>query len=122
MACSLTAGALTLIHIVPGRSLSEAGSSNLITGELTYALSSNTILRAGVSSYSETRETKDNWFGSDWEKWHDSTAVQDYLGWGDGSDTTEGAAPGWSPFKSRYSQKSNYMVNGMTFSRPGPRN
>ena len=32
-----------------------------------------------MSSYSETREDKDNWFGNDWQKWHDSTAVQDYL-------------------------------------------
>ena len=114
-------GSYTNSFTVPGRSLSEEASSNLLTGELTYALSSNTILRAGVSSYSETREDKDNWFGNDWQKWHDSTAVQEYLGWGDGSDTTEGAVPGWSPFKSRYSQKSNYMVNGMTFSRPGTR-
>ena len=114
-------GSYTNSFTVPGRSLSEEASSNLLTGELTYALSSNTILRAGVSSYSETREDKDNWFGNDWQKWHDSTAVQDYLGWGDGSDTTEGAAPGWSPFTGRYTQKDAYRVNGMAFSRPGTR-
>ena len=27
----------------------------------------------------------------------------------------------WSPFKSRFSEKSSYMVNGMSFSRPGTR-
>ena len=111
-------GAYTNSFDVPARYGYQDAGSNLLTGELTYALGSNTILRANVSSYSETRETKDNWFGSDWQKWHDSTEVQNYLGFADDADTT---VAGWSPFKSRFSQKSNYMVNGMSFSRPGTR-
>ena len=92
---------------------------------MTYALGSNTVLRANVSSYSETRETQDNWFGSDWKKWSDGNEVQSYLGfesdW-DTGDTTEAGekiyGQGWSPFISRFSQKENYMINGMSFSRP----
>ena len=110
-------GALTNPYTVAPRYAYEEAGSNLMTGELTYALSSNTILRASVSSYSETRETKDNWFGSDWEKWHDSTEVANKLGFPAINDST----PAWSPFKSRFSQKSSYMVNGMSFSRPGTR-
>ena len=73
--------------------------------------------RAAVSNYSESRETKDSWFGSDWEKWHDSTEVANYLNFPAINDST----PAWSPFKSRFSEKSSYMVNGMSFSRPGTR-
>ena len=61
-------GAYTNSFDVPARYGYQDAGSNLLTGELTYALGSNTILRANVSSYSETRETKDNWFGSDWQK------------------------------------------------------
>ena len=110
-------GNLLSPYVVPGRYAYEEAGSNLMTGELTYALSSNTVLRASVSSYSEDRETKDNWFGSDWEKWHDGTEVESYLGFPAVNDST----PAWSPFKSRFSQKSSYMVNGMSFSRPGTR-
>ena len=110
-------GALTNPYTVPARYAYQEAGSNLITGELTYALSSNTILRAAVSNYSESRETKDSWFGSDWEKWHDSTEVANYLNFPAINDST----PAWSPFKSRFSEKSSYMVNGMSFSRPGTR-
>tara|TARA_Y100001970_G_scaffold29085_1_gene35888 strand:+ start:1407 stop:4523 length:3117 start_codon:yes stop_codon:yes gene_type:complete len=110
-------GAYTRDYVVPGRYAYEEAGSNLVTGELTFALGSNTVLRAGVSSYSEERETKDNWFGNEWKKWHDSTEVDNYLGFAAVNDST----PAWSPFKSRFSQKSSYMVNGMSFSRPGTR-
>ena len=110
-------GSLLSPYDVPGRYAYEDAGSNLMTGELTYALSSNTVLRASVSSYSEERETQDSWFGSDWKKWHDSTEVANYLGFPAVNDST----PAWSPFKSRFSQKSSYMVNGMSFSRPGTR-
>ena len=101
------------VDVDPRYSFTESAST-MITSELTYALSSNTILRANVSQYSQESETNDNWFGNDWQVWHDSSAVQDYLGIAD--DST-----GWSPFKSYYSQKSSYQVNGMDFSRPGTR-
>ena len=109
-------GAYTNPVAVPSRYAYEEASSNMLTAELTFALGANTILRANASTYSEERETKDNWFGSNWEQWHDSTAVQGYLGW-----TDVDSLGGWSPFKSRFSQKSSYMVNGMSFSRPGTR-
>ena len=110
-------GAYTVGYDVPARYAYQEAGSNLMTGELTYALSSNTVLRASVSSYNEDRETKDSWFGNEWQKWHDSTEVANYLGFAAINDST----PAWSPFKSRFSQKSSYMVNGMSFSRPGTR-
>jgi len=110
-------GAYTVGYDVPSRYAYQDAGSNLMTGELTYALSSNTVLRASVSSYSEERETKDSWFGDEWQKWHDSTEVANHLGYTAINDST----PAWSPFKSRFSQKSSYMVNGMSFARPGTR-
>ena len=110
-------GAYTVGYDVPSRYAYQDAGSNLMTGELTYALSSNTVLRASVSSYSEERETKDSWFGDEWQKWHDSTEVANHLGYTAINDST----PAWSPFKSQFSQKSSYMVNGMSFARPGTR-
>ena len=107
-------GSYTNEFIVPGRQTYQEAGSNLFTGEVTYALGQNTVLRASFNSYSEEKEEMDNWFGNDWKKWADSAHVQNYLGFTD--DST-----GWSPFKSAFSEKSSYRVNGMAFSRPGTR-
>ena len=104
-------GAFTNSVAVPSRYAYEESSSNMLTAELTFALGANTVLRANASTYSEDRETKDNWFGNSWQEWHDSTAVQNHLGF-----TDVDSLGGWSPFKSRFSQKTSYMVNGMSFS------
>ena len=108
----LTADSVSLD--IPARYSYSEAASNMLTAELTYALSANTVLRMNGNQYTQSSETQDNWFGADWKKWHDSTHVQTYLGFTD--DST-----GWSPFKSAFSQKSSYMVNGMGFSRPGTR-
>jgi len=100
-----------VVDVDPRYSYSES-SSNMLTAELTYALGSKTILRANASSYSQQSETKDSWFGDKWQSWHDSSAVQTKLGIHDSV---------WTPFKSYYSQKGSYQVNGMSFSRPGSR-
>jgi len=99
---------------VPARYAYSDSKSNMLIAELTYALGTNTILRMNGNQYSQSSETKDNWFGATWESWHDSSKVQEHLGFAD--DST-----GWSPFKDAYGQKSSYMVNGMSFSRPGTR-
>lgn len=101
---------------VPSRYAYSESGSNMMTAELTYALGTNTVLRLNGSNYSETSETMDNWFKADWQSWSDSTEVQNYLGFGSEGDSV---IAGWSPYKSRFSQKSSYMVNGMSFSRPG---
>ena len=101
------------VTIDPRYAYNESAST-MLTSEITYALGARTILRANMSSYSQTSETKDSWFGNSWMDWHDSSKVQDKLGIAD--DST-----GWTPFKSYYSEKSSYQVNGMSFSRPGTR-
>ena len=99
---------------VPARYAYSDSKSNMLIAELTYALGSNTVMRINGNQYTQSSETKDSWFGATWESWHDSTEVQNHLGLADDSS-------GWSPFKDRFSQKSSYMVNGMSFSRPGTR-
>ena len=111
-------GAYTNSFIVPERYSFSESASNMMTAELTFALGANTVLRANGNMYSQSSETHDSWFGTNWQKWHDSTAVQQHLGFGSEGDTT---TAGWSPFKTAFSQKSSYMVNGMSFSRPGTR-
>jgi len=99
---------------VPARYSFSDSKSNMLIAELTYALGANTVLRMNGNQYTQSSETKDSWFDATWESWHDSSKVQDHLGFADDSS-------GWSPFKDAYGQKSSYMVNGMSFSRPGTR-
>lgn len=82
----------------------------LISDELSYSLSKNTIIKLNAGYFSVKTEDNDEWFGTDWEKWYDGDAVQEYIGIDEEI---------WSPFKSRYSQKTDYKVNGITFNRPG---
>ena len=109
-------GAFTNPVTIDPRYAYQEASSNMLTAELTFALGANTVLRANGSTYSESKETLDSWFKADWQSWHDSAAVQAQIGISDVD-----SIGGWSPFKSMYSQKSSYMVNGMSFSRPGTR-
>jgi len=99
---------------VPARYSFSDSKSNMLIAELTYALGANTVLRMNGNQYTQSSETKDSWFGATWESWHDSSKVQEHLGFADDSS-------GWSPFKDAFGQKSSYMVNGMSFSRPGTR-
>jgi len=98
--------------VVDPRYSYDESSSNMLTTELTFALGSNTILRANASTFSQTSERNDSWFGNEWKKWHDSTEVQAKIGVHDSV---------WTPFKSWFSEKASYQVNGMNFSRPGAR-
>ncbi len=82
----------------------------LITDELSYNLSANTLIKLNLGYLSVIRDDKDEWFGNDWKKWRDGDAVQAELGV---ADTV------WTPFKDRYSEKNDYRVNGVLFSRPG---
>jgi hypothetical protein len=82
----------------------------LITDELSYSFSPTTILKLSAGYFKVTTEDNDEWFGTDWEKWYDGDAVQEHIGIDEEV---------WSPFKSRYSQRTDYKVNGITFNRPG---
>ncbi len=82
----------------------------MLSMEATYSLSETSLLRFSANSLNTDYSNEDSWFGKDWEKWEDSTHVQNYLGIDDSI---------WTPFKDRYTQKSNYQHNGMFFSRPG---
>ena len=97
---------------IPGRRAYRESSSLLMTAELSYILSSNTILKLNAHSMGQGGETKDEWFGADWEKWQDSLHVQQHLGIPDSI---------WTPFKDRYSEKENYQINGFRFQVPGTR-
>ena len=92
------------------RYLKNKYSTTMLSLEATYSLSESSLLRFSANSLNTDYSNEDSWFGEDWKKWEDSLHVQDYLGIDDSV---------WTPFKDRYSQKSNYQHNGMFFSRPG---
>ena len=106
-------------------------SNNMVIAELTYALSSNTVLKANASSFGLEYNAKDNMLGTDWKLWADSSEVQSKLGFADtdvsvpvlndDGDTTgyETTTYGYTPFISRFVEKEDYLINGMTVTRPG---
>ena len=91
---------------VDPRYLKNKYSTTMLSLEATYSLSESSLLRLSANSLNTDYSNEDSWFGDDWKKWEDSLHVQDYLGIDDSV---------WSPFKDRYSQKSNYQHNGMFF-------
>jgi len=95
---------------IPGRGIYTNTTRLLITDELSYNLSANSLIKLNLGYLSVIADDKDEWFGNDWQKWQDGDAVQDYLGF---ADTV------WTPFKDRYSEKNDYRVNGIPFNRPG---
>ena len=124
-------GAYTNMFNVKPRYRKNEYSNHMQIAELTYALSSNTILRANASNYSSGYESKDNLLGADWKLWADSAAVQPLLGFddknvstpilNDDGDTTgyETVSFGYTPFISRFIEKEDYLINGMPITRPG---
>lgn len=95
---------------IPSRGSYWDRTRMLITNELSYSLSSNTLLKLNLGYLSVITDLNDEWFGNDWELWRDGDAVQEELGFSEDV---------WTPFKDRYSEKTDYRVNGIPFNRPG---
>ncbi len=95
---------------VPGRRAYIDRQRFLLTNEISFNLSQNTLIKVDFGYLTYSEDDHDEWFGTDWQKWFDSTAVQAELGIHDSV---------WTPFKDRFSQKSQYRINGIPFDRPG---
>jgi len=95
---------------IAGRGNYDVGTRLFINNELSYNLSANTLLKLNLGYLSLVEDDNDEWFGTDWKKWRDGDAVQDYLGF---ADTV------YTAHKDRYTEKDDYRVNGVPFARPG---
>jgi hypothetical protein len=78
----------------------------LVSGKLTYVVNPTSFLDLKVSYFSQSTENEDAWFGTDWKKWSDSTAVSDFTG----GDVT---------YRSRWLSPYAYRLLGIQFNREG---
>ncbi|PIS29432.1 MAG: hypothetical protein COT43_03855 [Candidatus Marinimicrobia bacterium CG08_land_8_20_14_0_20_45_22] len=78
----------------------------LLTVKATKVFSPVTYLDIKASYYQYHRELGDNWFGNDWQKYYDSTAVANY---------TDGEVVYRNSWRPQY----NYYVNGFPIERNG---
>ncbi|MFP4548889.1 MAG: TonB-dependent receptor plug domain-containing protein, partial [Fidelibacterota bacterium] len=53
-------------------------TSTLLTSKFTKRLGDQSLLEVQLSYFSSESERGDSWFGHDWKKWYDSTAVRNY--------------------------------------------
>lgn len=95
---------------IPARGNYRDYTSLLITNELSYTPSQNLLFKLNLGYLKTTYDDKDEWFGNDWEKWNDGDAVQEYLGFD---------ASVYTPFKDRYTEKTDYRLHGIPFARAG---
>ncbi|RKY52173.1 MAG: hypothetical protein DRP92_06045, partial [Candidatus Neomarinimicrobiota bacterium] len=84
-------------------------NSSLLTFKATKMIKKNTYFELRLSRFAHKRERGDSWFGHDWKKWYDSTAVAEYT---DGKVIYRDA---WRP-------KYNYVFHGFPFERYGAPN
>ncbi len=78
----------------------------LISGKFTYIVNPTSFLDLKLSYFAQKTENEDPWFGTDWRKWNDSTAVSDY--------TNEAVT-----YRSRWLNPYAYRLLGIQFSREG---
>lgn len=99
-----------VLDVLNDRYWDDTFTNTLISGKMTYVVSPTTLLDANISFFNSKREFEDSYFGNDWRKWYDSTAVANHTG---GDVTYEGR---WRP-------ETRYLFNGIPFARNGdPRN
>jgi len=76
------------------------------SAKATWIVNSKSYLDLSLSYYYRSTDEDDPYFGNDWQKWADSSAV---------SQATGGAVTYRDAHRSQY----NYLINGIPFTRPG---
>jgi len=94
------------LNILNNRQVYDDLKTFLVTGKLTHVLSPKTFYDLNLSIFSYDLERGDDYFGNDWKKWYDSTAVA-------------AATNGEVIYRDRNRPKYNYLVFGFPFSRDG---
>ncbi|MGH1365556.1 MAG: TonB-dependent receptor [Calditrichia bacterium] len=88
------------------RTYDDTFQNLLLSGKLTYVLSPTSLLEANFNYFDSKLDREDSYFGNDWRKWNDSTAVAQHTG-------------GEVTYASRYRAQPNYLFNGIYFARNG---
>ena len=95
-----------MLHILNTRRQRRDTEHYLITGKFTHIINPTTYYDVKLSYYNRYYEVNDDWFGNDWRKWYDSTAIADY--------TNDEVI-----YRNRWYEQYDYMLNGFEFERNG---
>ena len=95
-----------MLNTLNDRSQYYETSTMLLNAKATKIFSSNTYLNLRASYYQYERELGDSWFGNDWQKYYDSTAVADYTN-------------GDVVYRDSWSDQYDYRIDGFPIERNG---
>jgi len=95
-----------MLNTLNDRTFYYTTPTTLITAKATKLFSNTSYIDAKVSYFRYQRELNDPYFGNDWTKWWDSSAVSEYT---DGEVT----------FRNAYRPQYEYIVNGFPITRNG---
>ena len=95
-----------MLTILDNRQNFRDSFSYLTSAKITHVLSPKTFYNLTFSFFHSKGETKDDYFGNDWKKWYDSTAVANF---------TKGKVI----YRDRYRPQFAYRFNGFPFNREG---
>jgi outer membrane receptor protein involved in Fe transport len=98
-----------MLNVLNDRVAYYVTPTTLISGKATKMFSNNAYVDLKVSYFRYARELNDDYFGNDWTKWYDSTAVYNYT-----------AAMGDTVvYRNSYRPQYEYNLNGFPFQRNG---
>jgi len=95
-----------MLNVLNDRYFEDVFSNLLLSGKLTYVLSPSSLLEANVNFFNSKLDREDSYFGNEWWKWFDSTAVAQHTG-------------GDVQYTSRWTPEEDYLINGIPFARNG---
>lgn len=95
-----------MLNVLNQRTFDDVFTNLLLSGRLTYVISPTSLLEGTVSYFNSVLDREDSYFGNEWWKWFDSTAVA-------------GATNGEVTYKNRWAPKEDYLFNGFPFARNG---
>ena len=93
-------------NMLETRWVDDINNHLLLSGKGTWLINSKSYVDLSLSYYYRSLDEEDPYFGNDWKKWADSSAVSQASG---GAVTYRDA---WRP-------QYNYLINGVAFTRPG---
>ncbi|MBN1406798.1 MAG: TonB-dependent receptor [Calditrichaceae bacterium] len=94
------------INILNTRQRPWVGNNLLLTGKFTHVLNPTTYYELKLNYYLDKWETEDDWFGTDWRSWRDSSKVAEH---------TNGAVT----YRNAWDPDYDYLINGFDFRRDG---
>lgn len=93
-----------MLNVYNTREQPYVNNNLLLSGKFTHVLSPTTFYDVKLNYYLDEGETHDDWFGTNWESWSDSSKI---------------AAKKGITYRTKWRPDYNYLINGFSFIRDG---